>query len=56
MFHLPIYHLSAPEAIQHVLVDNARNYVKGPLFNPSETWSAAACFSPTAISGCASAA
>lgn len=34
MFHLPIYHLSDPAAIQHVLVDNARNYVKGPIFDP----------------------
>lgn len=34
MFHLSIYHLSEPEVIQHVLVDNARNYVKGPLFDP----------------------
>jgi cytochrome P450 len=34
MFHLHIIHLSEPEAIQHVLVDNARNYIKGPLFDP----------------------
>lgn len=34
MFHIEIFHLSEPEAIQHVLQDNARNYVKGKLFDP----------------------
>src|SRR5512143_365363 len=34
MFNLELYHLSEPEAIQRVLQDNARNYVKGPLFDP----------------------
>lgn len=34
MFGIEIYHLSDPDAIQHVLQDNARNYVKGKLFEP----------------------
>lgn len=34
MFNLTIYHISEPEAIQHVLQDNARNYAKGKLFDP----------------------
>ena len=34
MFGIEIYHFSEPDAIQHVLQDNARNYVKGKLFEP----------------------
>ena len=34
MFNLELYHLSDAEGAQHILVDNARNYVKGPLFDP----------------------
>src|SRR5512143_2229965 len=34
MFNLELYHVSEPEAIQRVLQDNARHYVKGPLFDP----------------------
>lgn len=33
MFHLQLYHVSEPEAVQHILQDNARNYVKGPIFD-----------------------
>jgi len=34
MFNLELYHVSEPEAVQHILQDNARNYLKGPLFDP----------------------
>lgn len=34
MFNLQVYHFSEPEAIQRILQDNARNYVKGPMFDP----------------------
>ena len=33
MFSMQIYHFSEPEAVQRVLQDNARNYIKGPLFD-----------------------
>jgi len=33
MFGLELYHVSDPEAIQQILQDNARNYIKGPLFD-----------------------
>ena len=33
MFNLEIYHAGEPAAVQHILQDNARNYVKGPLFD-----------------------
>ena len=34
MFNLQIYQVSDPDAIQHILQDNARNYIKGKLFDP----------------------
>ena len=34
MFNQEVYHISEPEAVQHILQDNARNYVKGKLFDP----------------------
>jgi len=34
MFNLVVYQISQPEAVQHILQDNARNYVKGKLFDP----------------------
>ncbi len=33
MFNLELYHASVPEAVQHIMQDNARNYIKGPLFD-----------------------
>ena len=33
MFNLTVYQISEPAEIQHVLQDNARNYVKGKLFD-----------------------
>jgi len=34
IFNLEVYHITEPEAVQHILQDNARNYVKGKLFDP----------------------
>ncbi len=34
IFNLVIYHISEPEAAQRIFQDNARNYVKGKLFDP----------------------
>src|SRR5512146_985015 len=34
MVNMQIYHISEPEAVQRILQDNARNYVKGRLFDP----------------------
>ncbi len=34
MFNLELYIASVPEAVQHIMQDNARNYIKGPLFDP----------------------
>ncbi len=33
MFNLELYNASVPEAVQHVLQDNARNYIKGRIFD-----------------------
>ena len=34
MFHMELFHASQLEAVQHILQDNARNYIKGPIFDP----------------------
>lgn len=34
IFNMQIYHISEPEAVQHIFQDNARNYIKGKLFEP----------------------
>jgi cytochrome P450 len=34
MFGIEFYHFSGSDAIQHILQDNARNYIKGKLFDP----------------------
>jgi cytochrome P450 len=34
MFGIEVYHFSGTDAIQHILQDNARNYIKGKLFDP----------------------
>ena len=34
MFNLELYQLSEPEPIQHILQDNARNYIKGHIIRP----------------------
>ena len=56
MFNLELYHVSEPEAVQHILQDNARNYLKGPCSTPCAGWSATVYLFRTVISGCASAA
>jgi cytochrome P450 len=33
MFNMQIYHVSDPQGVQRILQDNARNYIKGPLFD-----------------------
>jgi cytochrome P450 len=34
IFNQEIYHISEPEAVQHIFQDNAHNYFKGKLFDP----------------------
>jgi cytochrome P450 len=34
MFGIEVFHFSSPDTIQHIMQDNARNYVKGKLFDP----------------------